>query len=503
MKQLLILFILIFLAQPLTASAYFYRLNSTDTSYVQGSGLDQYDQAKTGVGYNIEPLAAYGYVNGEQNPAVGEVSGLTKSSVKINWQTAYLGRSLIEYGLDSFDQQTALLYWRQGVQNYTLQNLQCGKLYQYRLATYDVAEARNVSEAHQFQTLACQLNILADAKFDLETQDGILELTNETSGRTIKRFDYNYQATIGIPENAMPAHAILNIREAKNETPVSPSISTGQFSLYQKPITISAVETISNNNIKALNLPATIEISYAKTRMNNFAEQSLKLAYYNAELNKWEAVPTIVDGQAGLIRAAITKMGDYRLLASTNGWVPEEIENNKAYKEYGTNQVYYISDNIKHQVSALSVLHSWSLKVGNLQTSSLLYRVPLGAEQKYRDGSLVRVGAATYYFIEDGGKRLIMNKEVFETLGFVDEWAYPVMPEDVVDYPDLSAIIDSTTKLNNVLVKYPNDNKVYLIEDGQKRWIIDSVSFNRNHYRWDRIITIPVLEIYPDGEPVI
>ena len=503
MKQLLILFILIFLAQPLTAGAYFYRNNSTDTSYTEGLGQDQYGQTKTGVGYNIESLAAYGYVNGEQNPVVGEVSGLTKNSVKINWQTAYLGRSLIEYGFNDFAQQTALLYWRQGLQNYTLQNLQCGRLYQYRLATYDVAETRNVSETFKFQTLACQTNILEDSIFDIETTTGLLELTAETSGRTVKRFDYNYQATLGIPEGAMPAHAILTIVENKNLYPLAPSISTGQFSLYQKPISITAFETINKENVNTLSQPATIEISYAKTRMNNFAEQSLKLAYYNVDQNKWEAVSTIVDSQNSIIRASISRLGDYRLLASTSGWVPKEIENDKAYKEYGTNSIYYIDEGIKHLVVDLSVLHSWNLKAGNLKTSSLLYRVPLGAEQRYRDGSIVRVGAATYYFIEKGGKRLIMNKEVFEDLGFVDDWAYPVMTSNIVDYPDLSAIIDSTTKPNNILVKYPNDTKVYLIEDGQKRWIVDSASFNRYHYRWDRIITIPVLEIYPDGEPII
>lgn len=503
MKQLLILFILIFLAQPLVASAYFYRVNSTDTSYTQGSGRDQYEQAKTGVGYNIEPLAAYGYVLGEQNPIVGEVTGLAKGAVRINWETAYIGRSQIEYSINSLNQQTPILFWQQGSQNYTLRNLQCGKLYQYRVATIDVAGVKNISEERQFQTLACQTNILENANFDIETSSGILELTSETSGRTVKRFDYNYQATLGIPEGAMPVHALLTIAEAKDSRPLAPSISTGQFSLYPKPISITASETINKEGVDTLSQPATIEISYAKTRMNNFSEQSLKLAYYNTKLKKWEAVATIVDSQNSIIRASISRLGDYRLLASTSGWVPKEIENDKAYKEYGTNSIYYIDEGIKHLVVDLSVLHSWNLKAGNLKTSSLLYRVPLGAEQRYRDGSIVRVGAATYYFIEKGGKRLIMNKEVFEDLGFVDDWAYPVMTSNIVDYPDLSAIIDSTTKPNNILVKYPNDTKVYLIEDGQKRWIVDSASFNRYHYRWDRIITIPVLEIYPDGEPII
>ncbi|MFH1667662.1 MAG: hypothetical protein ABH884_01390, partial [Candidatus Komeilibacteria bacterium] len=345
--------------------------------------------------------------------------------------------------------------------------------------------------------------ILEDANFDIETSNGILELTSETSGRTVKRFDYNYQATLGIPEGAMPAHAILTIAEAKNFFPLAPSISTGQFSLYEKSFIVSAKQMISNKDLEFMNKPATIEVGYAKTRMNSLADKSLKLAHYNTITNKWGVVATSVDSSTNIITAKITKMGNYRLLASTAGWVPEDIKDKQAYKEYGTDRVYYIEDGIKHLIANSQILHSWNIKTQSIPTSSILYRVPLGANQKYRDGSVLRIGAATYYFIEDGGKRLIMNKGVFDGLGLEDDWAYIAVPTDIDDYPQYEALIDTTTKPNNVLVKYPNDNKVYLIENGQKRWIIDSASFNRNHYRWDRIITIPILEIYPDGEPVI
>ncbi|MBL7022282.1 hypothetical protein ISR92_03135 [Patescibacteria group bacterium] len=500
MKKIFIVLIFIILAQPLMASAYFYRSGSDDTSYKQGSGKNQYGQSKTGYGYNIEPLAAYGYVIGEEKPITGNISSLSKSNVVINWETKYIGRSIIEYGLDnSLSDQSSLIYWQQGNQNYSLQNLQCGKLYSYRVSTYDVAGNKNVGDTKQFQTLACQTNILQDAVFDIETSNGVLELTPETSGRTTKRLDYNYQATVGLPEGALPSHGSFSVVESGSTQPYGPSISTGQFSLYEKPITLTVREAITNNNLEYLVKPATIELKYASTRMSNYDADSLRLAYYDEDSRKWEAVPTIINTGTNTIIADITRLGDYRLLASTEGWIPSEIKNDKVYKEYGSDRVYYVTDGIKHYMSDLSVLHSWNIKVGSAETSSALYRMPLGAEQKYRDGSILKVGAATYYFVQDGGKRLIMNKEVFDDLGFMDSWAYPVSMEDIASYADLDVIMNATTKPNNVLIKYKNSNKVYLIEDGKKRWIKSEMAFNENNFRWDRIISVPAWDIYPNG----
>lgn len=500
MKQLFIVLIFILLAQPLTASAYFYRSGSDNTSYMQGSGKNEYGQLKTGYGYNIEPLAAYGYVLGEEKPVIGEATNISKDSATINWSTKYIGRSMIEYGLDnSTNLQSPLVYWQQGSQSYSLQNLQCGKLYSYKVSTYDVAGNKNEGVTKQFQTLSCQTNILQDATFDVETSNGILELTPEISGRTTIRLDYNYQATIGLVEGSMPAHGTLTVAEPSTNKPYGPSITTGQFSLYNKPVNISVKDIITNDSIDFLAKSATVEIKYAKTRMTNYDDNSLRLAYYDEEYNQWHSVPTNIDVQANTITADITRMGDYRLLASTKGWIPSEIQNDKAYKEYGTDRVYYIKDGIKHYMSDLSVLHSWNIKVGSVSTSSLLYRMPTGSEQKYRDGSILKVGAATYYFVENGGKRLIMNKQVFDGLGFKDEWAYPVSVEDLATYADLDAIMDATTKPNNVLLKYKNSNKVYLIEDGKKRWIRTEEIFNENNFRWDRIIEVPAWDIYPNG----
>jgi len=500
MKKLLYILIIIIIVQPQLVSAYFYRSGSDNTSYMQGNGKNEYGQVKTGYGYNIEPLAAYGYVLGEEKPVIGETNNISKDSATINWSTKYIGRSIIEYGLDNIlNQETALIYWQQGSQSYSLQNLQCSKLYSYKVSTYDVAGNKNIGETKQFQTLSCQTNILQDAIFDIETNNGSLELTPEISGRTSIRFDYNYQATIGLVEGSMPTHGILTITEHSNNKPYGPSITSGQFSLYSRPINISVKDIISNDSIDFLAKAATVEIKYAKTRMTNFDDNSLRLAYYDERYNQWHSVPTNIDVQANTITADITRMGDYRLLASTKGWLPSEIQNDRAYKEYGTDRVYYIKDGIKHYMSDLSVLHSWNIKVGSVSTSSLLYRMPTGAEQKYRDGSILKVGAATYYFVENGGKRLIMNKEVFDDLGFKDEWAYSVSTEDIASYADLDAIIEAATKPNNVLIKYKNSNKVYLIEDGKKRWIRSEEIFNENNFRWDRIIEVPAWDIYPNG----
>ncbi len=50
--------------------------------------------------------------------------------------------------------------------------------------------------------------------------------------------------------------------------------------------------------------------------------------------------------------------------------------------------------------------------------------------------------------------------------------------------------INQTTIKDNQIFKYPNDNKVYLLENGLKRWIKDEESFNKLGYKWSDIKVI-------------
>ncbi len=53
---------------------------------------------------------------------------------------------------------------------------------------------------------------------------------------------------------------------------------------------------------------------------------------------------------------------------------------------------------------------------------------------------------------------------------------------------------------NHKLIKYPNDSKVYLVENNKKRWITSGDVFNAKKFRWDFIETISTSNVYDDGE---
>jgi len=63
---------------------------------------------------------------------------------------------------------------------------------------------------------------------------------------------------------------------------------------------------------------------------------------------------------------------------------------------------------------------------------------------------------------------------------------------------------DTETEENyeNSLIKYPNNPKVYLIENNQKRWIVDEATFNGLNYTWSDIKTISEDKVYPDGQDI-
>lgn len=57
---------------------------------------------------------------------------------------------------------------------------------------------------------------------------------------------------------------------------------------------------------------------------------------------------------------------------------------------------------------------------------------------------------------------------------------------------------------NGMLIRAADDEKIYLIEDGRKRWITDSATFAARGYRWASVKTVSETElgIYENGERV-
>ncbi|MCR4279933.1 MAG: hypothetical protein NUV82_00730, partial [Candidatus Komeilibacteria bacterium] len=231
-----------------------------------------------------------------------------------------------------------------------------------------------------------------------------------------------------------------------------------------------------------------------------FAPDTIRISRYDESKRQWLVLPTVIAAE-GTATALFERLGYYRLVGSVSGW--EAKLSDGVYRLPNSSKLYLVEDDIRHYVSTAVILESWRYKLSEARVNFDLNRVPLGTDLKYRDGTLVKAGAATYYFITEGRRRLFMNRSIMSAMGYTDEQALPIELDELVSYPEGRSIVEPTSKPNGALFKYSDSAKVYRLENGRKRWIVDESAFNKNRYRWEMIITAPLLEIYPDGEPII
>jgi len=191
-----------------------------------------------------------------------------------------------------------------------------------------------------------------------------------------------------------------------------------------------------------------------------------------------------------------------------------------------------------------------------------MQRYAIGPAIKYPNYSLIKSPAGIIYLIVNDEKKQIESEEVFKTIGYNPDEVIAVFDEELAVYQDGRKItMDSiypqgallqdkksggvfyvedgikypiiakevlannfkTYKLTKVsqdeldkyvtaangmklndgtLVKDKNGNQVYVISNGQRRWIANEATFNQLGYKWKNIIIVndKVLALHPEGE---
>lgn len=97
-----------------------------------------------------------------------------------------------------------------------------------------------------------------------------------------------------------------------------------------------------------------------------------------------------------------------------------------------------------------------------------------------------------YYLTEGGLKRAIPNENVFRSYGNSFDDVVVINATELNAYPA------------NVLIKLESRPKVYLLENGLKRWIKTTAVFNQRGYRWQDIAPVNQTELnsYPEGAAI-
>ena len=138
---------------------------------------------------------------------------------------------------------------------------------------------------------------------------------------------------------------------------------------------------------------------------------------------------------------------------------------------------------------------SWGVASNAVSSSIILKSTNQPSNQPSTAATLIKYpNDPKVYLIEDGQKRWIKDEQTFNSLNY--KWS------DILHVPISQTYPEGETIAAATLIKYPNDPKVYLIEDGQKRWIKDEQTFNSLNYQWSDIIQIPITQAYPVGDVI-
>lgn len=124
-----------------------------------------------------------------------------------------------------------------------------------------------------------------------------------------------------------------------------------------------------------------------------------------------------------------------------------------------------------------------------------------------QNGSLARIaGQGTIYWIQNGKKYHVINPFILSGMSGVPGWGHicDFSSETFDTYENGPDFIGTSSSSDGLLIKLLNDSKVYLIEGGQKRWIISETAFDEMGFDWADIIVVSqsIFNIFPEGNTI-
>lgn len=113
-----------------------------------------------------------------------------------------------------------------------------------------------------------------------------------------------------------------------------------------------------------------------------------------------------------------------------------------------------------------------------------------------RDGLLVKGEGPDVYVLEDGDLRWISSLQAFELLGYQWHNVHTVDDAFIAEFPQGKPI--------HVLFKCADSDHIYRIEAGVKRWIQDIPTFEAEGHVWEDVhmVDCETLRAIPDGSPI-
>jgi hypothetical protein len=129
---------------------------------------------------------------------------------------------------------------------------------------------------------------------------------------------------------------------------------------------------------------------------------------------------------------------------------------------------------------------------------------PTTMPMKFNDGALLQAPSGGVYVIENGKKRPIASREAFQKFGYASKPLIQVTDAELNFYPKGDAITLATEIRPSGTLIDPGNGGIWLIENGKKRLIVDRRIFeNRYEWNSIIKISRSEFESYPRGTPVL
>jgi hypothetical protein len=257
--------------------------------------------------------------------------------------------------------------------------------------------------------------------------------------------------------------------------------------------------------------------------------------------------------------------GNYNFWNIWNRWFAKIYPDGSLLKQEGQSDVWLIADGKRRPFWSKAALASRFdvSKIKEVSRNDLL-RYPEGYPIKYPNYSLLKSSSGKIYLLVNNEKKEIESNEVFRMIGYNPEEVievtdeelsyyedgrkitldsiypqgallqdkstggvfyvedgikYPVLSKDVlaINYKNYKLTVVSPDELakyitaangvklkDGTLIKLAADSKVYVISNGQKRWLANEQTFNQLGYNWKDIVTVneKVFTLHQEGEPL-
>lgn len=201
--------------------------------------------------------------------------------------------------------------------------------------------------------------------------------------------------------------------------------------------------TPTDGAVTSFGQPLSLSFTYTADQIADFNESGLQVHYWDGV--KWVALPSTVNAATNTITATVTHLTIFAI--------------------FGTKTAVAVAPTPTPTAPTVTLLRA--------------------------------TGDPKVYVIENGKKKWIQTAEEFNQKGYNWSQIQDVSASEIAQYPDVTVEV--------ILIRLIGDPKVYVIENGKRKWIKTAEEFVKAGYDWNAIteITAEQLAAYPEVSVVV